>query len=121
MKKEFLYIIVLFCLVLIISVPILVKAAFVECDTNCGISDLFTTLVNIYNFLTKDIAAPLAIIAITVGGIMMLISAGNPNLMGTGKKILWTAIIGLVLVFCSFLIINFIACTTLKYCSWSTI
>jgi len=38
----------------------------------------------------------------------MMISAGNPQLFGTGKKILYTSIIGLVLVFCSWLIINFI-------------
>ena len=52
------------------------------------------------------IATPLAVIALTIGGIFMLISAGNPNLFNTGKKIVYAAIIGLVLVFCSWLIVN---------------
>jgi len=65
----------------------------------------------IYNFIVKDIATPLAVLAITIGGILMLISAGNPNLLSLGKKIMYAAIIGLVLVWCSYLIINFILTT----------
>ena len=53
-----------------------------------------------------DIATPLAVVSISIGGIMILISGGNPNLAGTGKKILYSALIGLALVFCSYLIIN---------------
>ena len=78
-------------------------------------------LNNIYNFIVKIIAAPLAVIALTIGGILMLISAGNPNLMGLGKKIFYAAIIGLALVFCSWVIINTIL-TILGYTgTWSTI
>jgi hypothetical protein len=53
---------------------------------------------------------------------MILISAGNANLLGMGKKIIYSAIIGLVLVFCSWLIINFIM-EALGYTgpSWSTL
>jgi hypothetical protein len=38
----------------------------------------------------------------------MLISAGNPNLLGSGKKVLYSGIIGLVLTLGSYAIINFI-------------
>jgi hypothetical protein len=68
-------------------------------------------LVNVYQFIILEIATPLAIVAITVGGIMLLISAGSPNLAGLGKKILYAAIIGLALVFCSWLIIDFVLTT----------
>ncbi len=78
------------------------------CTTDCTISAFFTLILNIYNFIVQDIATPLAILSISIGGIIMMISAGNPNLLGLGKKIFYAAIIGLVLVFCSWLIINFI-------------
>lgn len=63
-------------------------------------------LANIYDFLVKWIASPLAILAVVIGAVILMISAGNPNLAGTGKKIIYAAIIGLVLVFLSWLIIN---------------
>ena len=114
-KKIFLPITLLF-LLSIILVPLVISAqdAIVPqtCGNAgqdpCGITDFFTMLVNIYTFIVKWIATPLATIALIIGGILMMISAGNPNLMGTGKKIFWSAIIGLVLVFCSWLIIDFI-------------
>lgn len=108
-----------------IFIPLLVKADIVPCNPTCDengnctgqctINDFFTLLVNIYQFIVFDIATPLAVIALTVGAVFMIVSAGNPGLMGTGKKIFYAAIIGLVLVFCSWLIINFILVTLLGY------
>lgn len=74
----------------------------------CGITDFFILLGNIYGFLVIYIAAPLAFLSLSIGGVFILISAGNPNLAGMGKKMVWAGVIGLVLVFCSWLIINFI-------------
>ena len=67
------------------------------------------------------IATPLAVIALIVGGIFIMISAGNPNLLGNGKKILYAAIIGLALVWGSWLIIDFILHTIGYDQSWSSI
>jgi hypothetical protein len=66
----------------------------------------FGMLGGIYNFIVLDIAAPLAIIAVAVGGILMLLSAGNPGLLGKGKTILYSALVGLVLSLGSYLIIK---------------
>jgi len=82
-------------------------AGLVPCDgKDCDINAFFTLLKNIYDFIVFQLATPLAILAIAIGGILVLISAGNPNLAGLGKKILFAAIMGLVLVFGSWLIIN---------------
>jgi len=107
MKKLFLSII-LFSLLSVIFVPVLASAdGLVPCTgSNCTICSFFQMLANIYNLIVKDIATPLAIIAIIVGAIFMMVSAGNPNLMSKGKTIFWSAIIGLALVFCSYLIID---------------
>jgi len=99
-----------------IFVPLLITAeeGIVPCDgvdKKCDLGMLNTMAGKIYNFIVKDIATPLAVLAITIGGILMLISAGNPNLLSLGKKIMYAAIIGLVLVWCSYLIINFILTT----------
>ena len=78
------------------------------CTNPCTITDFFTMLSNVYSFIVLEIAAPLAIIAMIIGGIFMLVSGGSPGLMATGKKIVITSIIGLVLVFASYLIISFL-------------
>ena len=118
--KKIILSIILFCLLLIIFVPFLASAAcgdgsgIVNCgcaadgSDACNIDDVFTMLGKIYSFLVLQIATPLAIIAVSIGGILMLISAGNPNLLGLGKKIFYSAVIGLVLALGSYMIINFI-------------
>jgi len=105
-KKIFLFIVLLS----IILLPATIEAqGLVPCNgPDCTINSFFTLLGNIYHFIVIQIATPLAIIALIVGGIMLMLSAGNPNLAGLGKKILYSAIIGLALVFCSWLIIDFI-------------
>ena len=87
----------------------------------CGFSDFFNMLAVIYDFIVKWIAVPLAIAMITIAGIILLASGGNPGMTGLGKKILWTSIIGLFLALCSWVIINFILCTVLQYCSWANL
>lgn len=142
MKKIFL-LIFLFCALLIISAPILIKAqGLVPCgngspfilDSNgfptsqpnpdfkaCTICDFFKLLANIYDFIVKMIATPLAVLAFIIGALLMLVSAGNPNTFGLGKKIIYAAIIGLVLVFCSWLIIDFILHAVGYSQNWSSL
>ena len=121
MKKIYL---ILFASIIIFSLSlVLVNTVFaVNCpDTgdpsakgivNCGIScsctinNFFGLLAKIYNFMVWNIASPLAVLMVTVGGVLMLISAGNPNLFGLGKKTVYAAIIGIILVFGALLIIN---------------
>ena len=95
MKKLFL-LINLFILLLVLA-PVLVNAQIilVPCGnapgpttlpgtTNpCTINDFFALLNNIFNFVVYWVATPLAILMLTIGGIMIMISAGNPNLAGT--------------------------------------
>lgn len=81
---------------------------------SCTISNFFVMLGRIFNFLMTMIVAPLATLMLIVGGIMILISAGNPGLATKGKQTLYLAIIGMALAFGSWVIINFIL-TTLGY------
>ena len=61
---------------------------------------------NIYEFIVKYIVTALATTMIVVGAVFLMISAGNPNLAGIGRKMIYSAIIGLVLVYGSWIIID---------------
>jgi len=104
MKKIYIFLILL----TVIFVPLVAHGALVTCKgpTDCTLDAFFDMLGTIYTFIVKDIATPLAVIAIIVGAILMMSSAGNPNQMALGKKVFWSAVIGLVLVYGSYLIVK---------------
>ncbi|OGZ78190.1 MAG: hypothetical protein A2358_02475 [Candidatus Staskawiczbacteria bacterium RIFOXYB1_FULL_37_44] len=87
----------------------------------CTINDFFIMLVRVYDFIVKMIATPLAVIALIVGAILMMASAGDPGIFGKGKEIIKWAVIGLFLVWGSFLIIDFILKTIGFLGNWSSL
>ncbi|MFA5877885.1 MAG: hypothetical protein WC845_00785 [Candidatus Staskawiczbacteria bacterium] len=94
MKKTF--------VVLLISLalfPILASAAIVTCGPKCELSDVCPTIVNIITFIKNELVVALAILFLTIGGIVVLASGGSPELRGLGKKIVVTTIIGMALAF----------------------
>lgn len=72
----------------------------------CEFGHFFVLLAKVYNFIVKYLVTSLAVIMITVGAIFMMISAGSPNLAGTGRNMVKYAIIGLILVFGSWIIVD---------------
>lgn len=87
-------------------IPIGATAQIVKCDI-CTLQDFIGLPGSIIDWLLKIVTA-LAIFFITVGGIILLISAGNPELKNLGKKTLFAAIVGLALSLGARAIINFI-------------
>lgn len=87
MKKN----ILLLSLLSILLIPISVSAqtGIVPCTDNCTLTDFITMIGNIYNFIVFSIATPLAVIAIIIGGVLIMTSAGDPNRMSVGKKVFW--------------------------------
>ena len=76
--------------------------------TPCGICDIFQLIVNIIKFLLFKIVPPLAILMFVIGGATFLFSSGNPALLNTGKKILISVIIGIILAYGSYLIVGLV-------------
>lgn len=74
---------------------------------NCtNLDDLLQTVVNaIYLVMSAGlfIIAPILFI---IGGIMMIISSGNPEKIGKARSTMIGAVVGLVIVLCSYLIVN---------------
>lgn len=54
------------------------------------------------------ICGSLALLAFVVGGIMLLTSAGNPQMVEKGKAAITAAVIGLVIIFTSWLVVKFV-------------
>jgi len=76
-----------------------------ECDP-CTLCHLFVLFKRIVDFLAKDVLFPLAVLMIIIGGVMFLTAAGDPGRIGNAKKILTAVVIGLVIIFLAWLIVD---------------
>jgi len=107
MKKKLLVSFGLIILFLLISVG--AKGELVPCgqtaDKPCKLEHLTILAKNVFDFIVFKIAVPLGALVIVAGGIVMLVSGGNPNLLSLAKRMLWGAVIGIFLVFGSWLIV----------------
>jgi hypothetical protein len=78
-----------------------------ECECcPCTLCHLFVLFKRIVDFLTLNIIFPLAVLMIVVGGVMFLTAAGDPGRIGTAKKILTSVVIGLLIIFLAWLIVD---------------
>ena len=73
--------------------------------SGCGWCDFFQLGQNIINFLIQ-ISSILAIAFIIYGGIMMMINSGNPSKLKESQGIIWSAIIGIVIMLSAWVILN---------------
>ena len=73
----------------------------------CELNDFVIIAINISQWIL-GIVGSLALLFFIYGGITMIISAGSSEKVQEGKTILQNAIIGLVIVFVSWTVINFV-------------
>ncbi|MBI5913613.1 hypothetical protein HY839_04210 [Candidatus Azambacteria bacterium] len=97
--------------VFVIAVPLIAFAALVPCGTSysptpCSLCDIFVLGQVITNFLTMTIAPVLAVLAFALAGFKILTSGGSPGARQEGIKILRNTVIGLLIVFGAWIIIN---------------
>jgi len=101
-----------FWVIAILVTPVVSRAALVTCGVGdaaqCTFPDFFVLLNTIMEFLVVTVAVPLAVVTIVYGGIMITIYASNSGKREEGKKIIWTAIKGFVLVLAAFILVKFI-------------
>jgi len=72
----------------------------------CTISHIWILLFNLYKFAVFTIALPLAGLIVVLGGVLYIFAGASPGLANTGKTMLWSAAIAIVLMFGSWLIID---------------
>jgi len=73
--------------------------------SGCTFCDLSKLGQNVINF-SIEIASVLAIAFIVYGGIMMMLGSGNPQKIKESQGVIWSAIIGIVILSASWIILN---------------
>lgn len=73
-----------------------------SCTSLC---DLIGTFINVIYFAMSIGIFIVTPISLVIGSIMVMISGANPEMLGTGKKVLFSTVIGLAIVLCSYLLV----------------
>jgi len=91
--------------------PTVAWAALVTCGRGaepCQWSDLITLIDTIIKFLIFSLGVPLAILAIIIGGIMLVIGRDSAAARSAWKDRIWKAIVGLIIMLAAYLIVKVI-------------
>ncbi len=112
---------VLFTITIFLLVPLFAHASIVPCgqsvddpNTNyfetdsCNLCHLFVGVSNVITFLTYDISLPASVIGFIIGGFFILTAAGSEERLKKGKNAVTFTVIGLLLVFGAWLIMDLI-------------
>lgn len=75
-------------------------------DGNCELNDIIVVLIRTSEIILGVIGS-LTLLAFVIGGTFILVSGGNNEMVTKGKKIIIGAVIGIVIVFMSYGIIQF--------------
>ncbi len=72
--------------------PTIALATLVNCGNegqpSCTLTDLLGLIPIIIDFIIYYIVTPAAILFLTIGGLVILVSGGNPELKNKGKEII---------------------------------
>jgi hypothetical protein len=122
MKKISLIILFVFIFLSFNQVNAACPTGLVPCGTSdcpCQFCHLFVLFQNIVNFFLYDIVPPLAVLMIAIGGFMYMFAyfspgqalpgggKGGPALLSQAKKIITATIIGLLIIYGAWLVVNF--------------
>lgn len=85
-------------------------AGLVPCGSagqaDCTFCHFFQLISNIMTFIAFKLAPPVAAFMFLIGGLYILTAGGDEGKVKIGKGIFTQAVVGLVIIFASFLIIN---------------
>ncbi|MCL4387231.1 MAG: pilin [Patescibacteria group bacterium] len=85
-----------------------IKPTPMPINSNINIAKLITNIIN----YILGFSAALAVLFIIYGGIIYMTSSGDEKRTANAKKILFSAIIGLVILILALVIVNFVTTTT---------
>jgi len=80
-------------------------SAWNETD-KCTLCHFWNLASNLINFISFSLAIPIAVVLIIVAGGILMFSGGNQDKVALAKTILTNTIIGLLIIFCSWLLID---------------
>ncbi|MBU3922701.1 pilin [Patescibacteria group bacterium] len=127
------YKIILFILIFALFLPLSASAfldgPIVHCGTRksgieCTLCDIFIMLKNIIEFLMELIIV-IAPIFVLAGGVMILTAGVKPDQVATGKKMITSALVGIVIALASWIVLgtlfNFLADPTKLPWAWNEV
>lgn len=101
--------------VIVFAFPFLIASAatatnpLIPCGPGqCTFCDLFKLIQNVYDFIVFTLAPPVAILSVAVAGFIWFTSAGSEAKAKKARDILMTVALGLVIMYTSWIVINFI-------------
>ncbi|MCF7820733.1 MAG: pilin [Candidatus Pacebacteria bacterium] len=74
---------------------------------NCTLDDFVRLFTHGYGMIF-GIVGSLTLLMFVIGGVMFLTSGGSPERVAKGKKVITSSIIGLAIVFASYIIIQYV-------------
>ncbi|MDP2708837.1 MAG: hypothetical protein Q8O93_02195 [bacterium] len=89
------------------------------CCGNYSLNDMASVTTKIAA-LILSVVGSLALLAFVAGGLMWTVSAGNPDLVTRGKQTIIGAVIGLTIVFTSYMIIQLVFSSLGIEGNWAT-
>ena len=98
------------------------KEGIVPCGTpccRCGFCDFFILIDHIVDFIMFKIAPVLGVLMIIIGGVMFLVSSGDPARIGRAKKIVIYSIVGLLIIYTAYIMVGLIL-KNIGLADWST-
>ena len=75
-------------------------------QSDCTLCHLWQLASNIINFISFNLAIPIATLLFITAGIIFLTSGGNEQKVGLARSIFINTVIGLLIIFCSWLLID---------------
>ncbi|MCD6402518.1 hypothetical protein J7L36_01530 [bacterium] len=72
----------------------------------CQLCHLFVMINRIVEFVLTNLVPPIAILMLVVGGTIWLTSGGNPEQVASGKKLITSVVIGLIIIFGSWIFLS---------------
>ena len=85
------------------------KEGIVPCGTvccRCQLCDFFVLINRILVFVMFRVAPVIAVLMLVIGGVMFLVSSGNPSTITKAKQIIFSVIIGLGIMYSSYIIVG---------------
>lgn len=78
----------------------------IAANPSCDVCDFFSMADDIIKFITTKAVPLVAVILVVVGGVMWMFSAGSEERIKKGKAILTSTIVGLIIVYTSWILID---------------
>jgi hypothetical protein len=101
----------------VLALPLMASAAVtiedVGSSLGLGSADLKQTVINVISFVL-GLLGLIAVIMILYGGFIWLTAGGNEDKVGSAKKIISSAIIGLIVILLAWAIVNFVVKATVN-------